>query len=181
MRLGVLLLLASCSTGIYVPDPQRPGSNPPPGGSAGAGGGGGGGGGNTTPTSASPEEMQAFSLVNADRAAHASESCGGAPLRWNDALAAIARQHSQRVAQTGNFSHDDAAGSPFDRMTAAGINYSSAGENMGQGGTPAEAEQLLLSDPPHRQLIMSCDMTEIGIGVANSGGTLIVTQDFIRP
>jgi uncharacterized protein YkwD len=125
--------------------------------------------------------MQAFSLVNADRAAHASESCGGAPLRWNDALAAIARQHSQRVAQTGNFSHDDAAGSPFDRMTAAGINYSSAGENMGQGGTPAEAEQLLLSDPPHRQLIMSCDMTEIGIGVANSGGTLIVTQDFIRP
>src|SRR5262249_17288368 len=128
------------------------------------------------------QEMQAFAWVNADRAAHASESCGGAALRWNDALAQVARQHSQRVAQTGNFSHDDQAGSPFDRMSAARIAYSTAGENMAQGGSPQEAEQLLLSDPPHRQLLMSCDMTEIGIGIAqDGGGTLIVTQDFIRP
>ena len=177
MRLFCALLLTGCSTGIYVPDPPAPGAGGQPGGTGGAAG-------STTqppPSNASPDELQALLLVNHDRAAHPTESCGGAPLRWNDALAAVARQHSQAVGQTGNFSHDDANGSPFDRMTKAGISYTAAGENLAQGGNPQEAELLLMSDPPHRQLIMSCDMTDIGIGIAVANGTLIVTQDFIHP
>jgi uncharacterized protein YkwD len=177
VRFLCALVLAGCSTGIYVPDPPVPGGQPPTGGT-------GGTGGNTMqppPSNASPDELQALLLVNNDRAAHPTESCGGAPLHWNDALAAVARQHSQAVAQTGNFDHNDANGSPFDRMTKAGITYSTAGENMAQGGNPQEAEQLLMSDPPHRSLIMSCDMTDIGIGIAAANGTLIVTQDFIHP
>ena len=177
MRLFCALLLAGCSTGIYVPGPPAPGA----GGQTGGTGGGAGSTSQPPPSNASPDELQALLLVNNDRAAHPTESCGGAPLRWNDALAAVARQHSQAVAQTGNFSHDDTNGSPFDRMTRAGISYTAAGENLAQGGDPQQAEQLLMSDPPHRQLIMSCDMTDIGIGIAVASGTLIVTQDFIHP
>jgi uncharacterized protein YkwD len=81
-----------------------------------------------------------------------------------------------------------------DRETAAGVHWTSAGENIGEGGPVASTsaaiaqmavgltQSMLNEKPPddgHRMNILSSSSTHIGIAVyRDSSGTVWLTQDF---
>src|SRR5207248_1282110 len=110
----------------------------------------------------------------------------------------VARAHSQDMYSNNYFDHIDKSGkSPFDRMTAAGYAFSSAGENIatGSNSTAAQLEDLLMVDSGepgrgHRVNLLSIfDAStpvyqEVGIGQFDgtgpnpSGFTNFQTQDF---
>ena len=80
------------------------------------------------------------------------------------------------------------------RETAAGVQWTAAGENIGEGGPVAGTEaaiaqlavgltQSMLDEKPpddgHRRSILSSACTHIGIAVyRDSSGTVWLTQDF---
>ena len=118
-----------------------------------------------------------FHLTNAFRVWH-----GLQPLRWSDPAAAAARLHSQDMGDRGYFSHDDPDGrSPYDRMEAQGIRWSSAGENIVAGRfSGAEAHAAWVNSAGHRENLLS-DYAEMGVGGgyrADSDYRVYYTQDF---
>lgn len=124
------------------------------------------------------DEKKAIDLVNADRAKN-----GLKPLKINMDLVLLARNYSQDMANRGFFSHYNPEGqSPFDRMRAAGISFSYAGENLAINQSVTGAETAFMNSPGHRANILNTNYTEIGIGIAyKSNGSIYVTQEFIRP
>ena len=119
------------------------------------------------------------------------------PLAPNASLTTAARGHSLWMLNTGTQAHNETnpANDPGDRITAAGYDWWTYGENIyaataspwfghagfevdwGSGGTGG-----MQSPRGHRESIHSSDFREIGIGVqfGNNGtvGPQLVTQDF---
>ncbi|GGO74573.1 CAP domain-containing protein [Nonomuraea cavernae] len=114
------------------------------------------------------------SLTNAARAKH---GCGR--LRVDARLARAARIHSLEMARSGKFAHDSPDGSsPWDRMERAGY-PAGAAENIGRGYSSAEeAVRGWLDSRDHRQNILNCKITAIGVGVVAGPGGPWWTQDF---
>jgi uncharacterized protein YkwD len=67
------------------------------------------------------------------------------------------------------FSHTNPDGdSPWDRLSAAGISFSRAAENIAWGYTSAEAVLSgWLGSPGHRANIENCALTHHGVGLAD--------------
>jgi uncharacterized protein YkwD len=81
-----------------------------------------------------------------------------------------------------------------DRETAAGVIWTAAGENIGEGGPVSDSaaaiaqmavnltQSMLNEKPPddgHRQNILSSTFRHVGIAVSrDSSGTVWLTQDF---
>jgi uncharacterized protein YkwD len=104
-------------------------------------------------------------------------------------------QHTQLMASGCGLSHQ-CPGEPSlgERETAAGVEWSTAGENIGEGGPVADTtaaitqmavtltNDMLAEQPPddgHRLNILSPSFTAIGITVYRDGnGTVWMTQDF---
>jgi uncharacterized protein YkwD len=114
----------------------------------------------TTPPAPSFTE-QVLTLVNAERAVVACDS-----LTMNSMLVTAAQGHSQDMADQDFFSHTGSNGSsPWDRMEAAGYDYSTAGENIAAGQeTPEEVMTSWMNSQGHRDNILNCDFEEIGVG-----------------
>ncbi len=128
------------------------------------------------PDPAAEEEM--LTLVNQERT-----KVGLAPLTLDPRLVPIARQHSEEMFRLRYFGHDSpVTGSPFDRLDAAGIRYSRAGENLAYAQSVAVAHAGLMASPGHRENILRPEFTRIGIGVMSAGpyGKMF-TQMFITP
>jgi len=108
---------------------------------------------------------------------------GLAPLRSDPQLQQVALAHSQEMLELGYFAHiSPLHGSPTDRMDAAHIAYSSAGENIAYAPTVDVAERGLMRSPGHRANILSSDYTRVGIGVVVTPfGMRMFTQDFAGP
>ena len=104
-------------------------------------------------------------------------------------------RHNQLMAAGCGLEHQCPGESPLgERETAAGVRWTAAGENIGQGGpvadTPAAISQMavaltnamLAEKPPddgHRLNILSSSFTHVGIAVyRDSNGTVWLTQDF---
>ena len=105
---------------------------------------------------------------------------GLAPLRLDPSLTAVARAQSADMFRQSYFSHDAPNGAtPFDRMHAAGIRYTMAGENIAYAPTVSIADTGLMNSPEHRANILRPEFTRIGVGVV-SGGLFqeMFTQDF---
>ncbi len=123
------------------------------------------------------------------------------PLTFNATLLKVARDHSADMIARQYFSHFSPEGaSPFDRMTSAGYNFESAGENIASvrsQGPLVEFDQVLnmhanlfidagIEGRGHRVNILDERFREIGIGVAaggpymNSANGIVVTDDFGR-
>ena len=99
-------------------------------------------------------------------------------------LSAIARQYSEQMRDQGFFSHVAPDGTTLKlRLEIAGVDYSSAGENIAQvsnAGNPAAlAHELLMDSRRHRANILDPDFREVGIGVARSSNTFWITQVFV--
>jgi len=104
-------------------------------------------------------------------------------------------KHNQLMAGGCGLSHQ-CPGEPSlgDRETAAGVHWTAAGENIGEGGPVADTtaaitqmaitltQDMLNEKPPddgHRQNLLSLTFTHVGIAIyRGSNGTVWMTQDF---
>jgi uncharacterized protein YkwD len=145
-----------------------------------------------TPTAAQggTAAAQVLALIN-----QARSGAGLAPLTVTSGLRASASAHNLTMAGGCGLSHQ-CPGEPAigDRETAAGVHWTAAGENIGEGGPVADTDsaiaqmavgltQSMLDERPpndgHRMNILSTSFTHIGIAVYRDGsGTVWLTQDF---
>jgi uncharacterized protein YkwD len=125
-----------------------------------------------------------------------ARSAAGLPaLTISSGLETSSSQHNLRMAGGCGLSHQCQGEPPLgDRETAAGVGWTSAGENIGEGGPVADTaaaiaqmavaltQSMLNEQPPddgHRLNILSSSFTHIGIAVyRDSSGTVWLTQDF---
>jgi uncharacterized protein YkwD len=145
---------------------------------------------NPAGTSTGSAAAQVLALINQAR------SAAGLPaLTITAGLDASASAHNSRMAGGCGLSHQ-CPGEPDlgARETAAGVHWTAAGENIGEGGPVAAAAaaiaqmavgltQAMLNEKPpddgHRMNILSRSFTHIGIAVyRDSSGTVWLTQDF---
>ena len=134
--------------------------------------------------------VQALALINQARSAARLPA-----LTITSGLEASSSVHNLRMANGCGLSHQCPGEPPIgDRETAAAVDWTAAGENIGEGGpvagTPAAIAQMavgltqsmLNEQPPddgHRLNILSSTFTHIGIAVyRDSSGTVWLTQDF---
>ncbi len=129
----------------------------------------------STTTSAS-DEQQALTLLNQDRTKN-----GLSTLKSNSQLTNLARNYAQDMIDRDYFSHYNPEGqSPFDRMTAAGISYKTAGENLAINSSVANAETAFMNSSGHRANILNSGYTDVGVGVVRTAsGQVYVVQEFI--
>jgi uncharacterized protein YkwD len=131
-----------------------------------------------------------LSLINQARA-----SAGLPALTILSGLETSSSAHNMTMAGGCGLSHQ-CPGEPAlgDRETAAGVHWTAAGENIGEGGPVADTssavaqmavgitQSMLDEKPPndgHRQNILSSTFTHVGIAVyRDSSGTVWLTQDF---
>ncbi|MFS8482718.1 MAG: CAP domain-containing protein [Acidimicrobiia bacterium] len=125
----------------------------------------------TRPPAASPAD-RVVELVNAARA---EAGCG--PLATDERLARAAQGHADDMAAQGYFSHTSLDGRSFaDRVRDAG-HPRPGGENIAQGQRSAEeVHEAWMGSPAHRDNILNCDFTAIGVGVNTGAWTWV--QDF---
>lgn len=134
------------------------------------------------PTLSATAESRVVALTNELRQQH-----GCAPLVVSPALSLAAQQHSQEMADNNYFNHIDLGGhNPSWRALQAGYTGSAGAENIAAGYTTADEVVMAWYNetPPndgHRQNLLNCSLTEIGIGYAvnpNSQYRSYWTQDF---
>jgi len=118
-----------------------------------------------------------------------------APLRLNARLSAAARAHTQQMAQDGYFAHESVDGSAFWKRvklfySSRPWSYWSVGENLlwqSPDVSPAQAVDLWMNSPEHRQNMLTSRWQEIGVsavhtdaaaGVYKGMSVTIVTTDF---
>jgi uncharacterized protein YkwD len=121
-----------------------------------------------------PAERSLLQSINRER--HAS---GLPALRWDDALAAAARQHAGVMAAQRTVAHT-LPGEPSlpGRATQAGAHFSWLSENVVESTDVAAAHLQFMNSPTHRANILDSDMDTIGIGIVDRGGRLFVVEDF---
>jgi uncharacterized protein YkwD len=142
------------------------------------------------PAQSGPAAAQVLALINQARAA-----AGLPALTTTAGLAASSSAHNLRMADGCGLSHQ-CPGEPAlgQRETDAGVDWTAAGENIGEGGPVAGTQaaiaqmavdltQSMLNEQPpndgHRLNILSSTFTHIGIAVyRDSSGTVWLTQDF---
>lgn len=127
-------------------------------------------------------EHSAFDQINQKRVEN-----GLAPLVWSDAVAGIARIHSQHMAELSFFAHRDLEGKLVsDRADDAGLTkWRAIGENIafnrGFSDPVGRTVELWLNSQSHRQNLMSENWKESAIGVAvGKDGSLYFTQVFLQ-
>jgi len=126
-------------------------------------------------------EISSFNLINQDRQQH-----GVRQLKLDARLSAMARAHSEDMRNRNYLGHTTLDGKTLsDRLKGAGISAHGEGENIAQTVNnldPATlANILFLNDPAHRGNLLDRQFTLVGIGVARSGDTYWITQDYIQP
>ncbi|MBV7697988.1 CAP domain-containing protein [Streptomyces sp. TRM70350] len=131
----------------------------------------------TPPVTISPEtaaEAEVLKLVNDERA-----KAGCSPLAANSALAELAGNFSEAMAEQGFFAHTDPSGrTPWDRAEAAGIT-NLGGENIARGQADAAAVmEAWMNSPGHRANILNCDFKTLGVGAHYGPGGPWWTQAF---
>ena len=111
-------------------------------------------------------ELKVLELVNIQRANN-----GLSKLTLDTALSDVARAHSIDMANNNYFAHENLSGqTPFDRLKAAGIKYSYAGENIAAGQTTPEAVvNAWMNSSGHRANILNANFKKLGVGYYNGG------------
>lgn len=138
--------------------------------------------GSLTPSAVRALERDAFQLINTER------SLAGLPaLKWSDKIAAVARLHSNNMAEQNFFSHKGLDGLMVDER-AEKLNMGSwlaIGENIafmkGYDNPVATAIEKWLNSQGHKKNLLNPDWTETAVGLAvTADGKYYFTQVFIR-
>ncbi len=110
-------------------------------------------------------EGQMLTMLNSERA-----RVGAGALVMDANLQVVARAHARDMLERGYFSHYTPEGlSPFDRMAAAHISYTYAGENLAFSPNVTLAMQGLMNSPGHRENILNPHFGKVGVGVIDAG------------
>jgi uncharacterized protein YkwD len=142
------------------------------------------------PGQESEAASQVLALIN-----QARSQAGLAPYTTTAGLDRSSAAHNARMADGCGLSHQCPGEPPLGtRETDAGVVWTAAGENIGEGGPVADSpsaiaqmavtltQDMLNEKPPddgHRLNILSSTFTHIGIAVTiDSSGTVWMTQDF---
>ncbi len=121
-------------------------------------------------------------LSNEQRQAH-----GIPPVTAHITLEQAATAHSTEMAQLGYFSHDSPTPgreNPHKRIKSTGSNARTTGENIatftGHPEASIASKSVIgwMNSPPHRKNLLDPSFTHMGIGVARTGQTFYVTQNF---
>jgi uncharacterized protein YkwD len=108
--------------------------------------------------------------INAIRVAN-----GLPPIRTTKTLRLAAARHSRDMVRRHYFAHVSPSGQTVtDRVKKAGYLHGAdshhLGENIGWGsgslGTPAAIVQAWMNSPPHREIILTRDFRDVGVGIA---------------
>lgn len=143
-----------------------------------------------TPAAVDAFESQVIAAINDVRRRN-----GLAALRISDKLNAAAQTHSSAMARRGFFAHESADGTAFwrriERYYPQGQHrYWSVGENLAwasPGMSSAEALEMWMHSPPHRENLLARRWREVGIaavhvaaapGVFGGQPATILTADF---
>lgn len=119
-------------------------------------------------------ESRVLQLINRERSER-----GLVLLRLHRPIREVARDHSADMYRRGYFAHVNPDGlDPFDRIRAAAINFSFAGENLALAPTVELVHQGLMNSPRHRDNILKEEFTHVGIGVHAGPSGMMVTQNF---
>ena len=119
-------------------------------------------------------ESEVIRLVNEIR-----QQNGLRPLAANWELSRVARYKSQDMRDNGYFSHNSPTyGTPFQMLSAFGLSYRTAGENIAKGyASPQAVVNGWMNSSGHRANILNASYTQIGVGYAAQGNYW--TQMFI--
>jgi uncharacterized protein YkwD len=123
----------------------------------------------------------AYDVIAAVNQVRASN--GLSPFEISGALMASAQAHSEYQAATGSISHTGSGGSdPTSRAIAAGYGGGAAVsviENIygGMNASPQQAVSWWQTDSLHLSTLLSTRQTDVGAGVATSGGVVYYTLD----
>lgn len=125
--------------------------------------------------------FHSYELANSER-----RDAGVSPqLALDDALAAVARAHSQAMRDNNFFGHNGPNGDLRARLQAAGISYRTAAENLAEVDAGADAagvaHALLMSSQQHRNNILNSRFKLVGVGVVREGNSWWFTQIFVNP
>ena len=141
-------------------------------------------------TSSGSAATQVLDLINSARA-----QAGLPAYTMSSGLDTSSRRHTMVMAGGCGLSHQcPGEASLGDRLTAAGVQWTAAGENIGEGGPEPDSsadiakmatgltQSMLAEKPPddgHRLNILSSSFHHVGIYVfRDSHGTVWMTQDF---
>lgn len=102
-----------------------------------------------------------LSLTNEARA-----EAGLAILARSGHLDAVAQAHAEDMARRGYFSHTTPEGRTFtQRLSAAGVTYRTAGENIAGNGSAAGAVTAWLGSSGHRANMLNPSFGQLGVGI----------------
>lgn len=97
------------------------------------------------------------------------------PLVDHPHVTAVARRHSDEMADRGTIYHDEAQ---LDRDLSP---YEAAGENVGMGGDCQSIHDAWRASAGHRENMLDHEYRYVGTGVTIRGDTIFVTVDFWTP
>lgn len=133
-----------------------------------------------TSTVESNMDLMVLDLTNSIRVRNGLSS-----LKWSDQAHNAAYDHSKDMAVNSYFDHTGLNGSnPGERLKAAGVNWSSYGENIiGGYGNAILSTHGWLNSSGHRKNLLSTSFTHLGVGFyynSNSSYKNYCTQNFYR-
>ena len=111
-------------------------------------------------------ELEVIRLVNEIR-----QQNGLRPLAANWELSRVARYKSQDMRDNGYFSHNSPTyGTPFQMLSAFGLSYRTAGENIAKGyASPQAVVNGWMNSSGQRANILNASYTQIGVGYVSGG------------
>jgi uncharacterized protein YkwD len=124
-------------------------------------------------------QQQALDLVNRSRR---RGGCG--PLTVDRRLIQAANRHASDMARRGYFAHESPNGERAgERVEDQGYEWSRYGENIARGqDSVAQVINGWMHSPEHRENIMDCELTQVGLGLAFANDrTAYWVQDFATP
>jgi uncharacterized protein YkwD len=119
---------------------------------------------------------QIFALANQARA-----EAGVGVLQWDQALAAAALKHCQRMAVEGPIAHR--YGGELDlseRAAQAGARFSVIEENVALGPVASTIHEQWMHSPGHRTNLLSPEVDRVGVAVVAARGELYAVADYSR-
>ena len=122
---------------------------------------------------ASGAEAEVLGHINNERA---QCGCGLEPLSMNGAARGVARNWSSWMANNNRLAHNSNFGS---QLRNAGVNWRTAGENVGQGQSTGQVHRMFMGGSTHRGNILNREYSQVGVGVMSRGGDLYITVDFV--
>lgn len=116
-----------------------------------------------------PSESDLVTRVNQERT-----SRGLGALAIADDLVAVARHHSQDMADHQRLFHNPNLGTEVH-------GWQTVGENVGTGPSETDVHRAFMGSTVHRDDILSPEFTQIGVGVVWDGNRIWVTEIYRQP